>query len=465
MNFSNQYSLRKPLSLILATAITATLFTGCMKKDPATPEDTTSGVPGLNLSDTTAPSETIPETTAPAVVVNENTATVTSQMNIRSSPSTEATVVGTLNAGDKVEISRREEVTGINWAYIISPEAGWIVMDYVEMDIPSQTPVGGDTSTPGATAPSTDSSGTTTAGTASGTEELNIKGVVTVNNLNIRSEASQDGKVQGSYNKGDIVTILETKNGWGRTNKGWVKMEYVNTSGTTTNTPTTNNSNTTTTGNVSGNGSTTVQFRGIVTAKELNIRASADQSADRVGSYTYGNRVEILEKSGTWGRTSKGWISLNYVYQDGTNGTNTAKGTITAGGGLYIRSGPGTGYKSVGSYAEGDSVAILEQFTYDGVTWGCTNKGWISMKFVDTGSSSGNNNSSSDSSDSSNKQHGTVTAEGGLRIRKSAGNGEVVGSLKHGDRVTILSTTNVDGTTWGEISTGWISLDYVSLDD
>ena len=95
MNFSNQYSLRKPLSLILATAITATLFTGCMKKDPAPLRETTSGVPGLNLSEpTTAPSETTPETTAPAVVVNENTATVTSQMNIRSSPSTEATVVG-----------------------------------------------------------------------------------------------------------------------------------------------------------------------------------------------------------------------------------------------------------------------------------------------------------------------------------------------------------------------------------
>lgn len=458
MNFSEQHSLRKPLSLILAAALTATLFTGCMKKDPATPEDTTASVPGLNLSEATAPSETTSETTAPAAVVNENTATVTTQMNIRSAPNMESTVVGTLNAGDKVEIDRREEVLGVNWAYIISPEAGWIVMDYVEMDFPSQAPSGGDTNTPGATAPSN-------AGTTTGTEELNIKGVVTVNNLNIRSEASQDGKIQGSYNKGDIVTILETKNGWGRTNKGWVKMEYVNTSGTTTTTPTTGNDSSTTTGssNVTGNGSTTVQFRGIVTAKELNIRASADQSADRVGSYTYGNRVEILEKSGSWGRTSKGWISLNYVYQDGTNGTNTAKGTITAAGGLHIRSGPGTGYTSVGSYAEGDSVAILEQFTYDGVTWGCTNKGWISMKFVDTGSS--DSDSSSDSSDSSNAQHGTVTAEGGLRIRKSAGDGEVVGSLKHGDRVTILSTTNVNGTTWGEISTGWISLDYVSLDD
>lgn len=460
MNFSENLNLRKPLSLLMATALTATLFTGCslFKKDPSEPSDTTPPTLGLNLSDTTEPTNTSAETTEPTTAVNENTATVTSQINIRSSPSTEATVVGTLDAGDKVEISRREEVTGINWAYIISPEAGWIVMDYVEMDIPSQMPSGGDTETPGASASTEPSSGSS--------ETLNLKGIVTVNNLNIRSEGSQDGKVQGSYNKGDIVTILETKNGWGRTNKGWIKMEYVNTSGTNTNTSTDNKDNNTTTNNntttVTGNGSTTVQFRGIVIAKELNIRASADKTSDRVGSYTYGNRVEILEKSGTWGRTSKGWISLNYVYQDGTTGSNTAKGTITASGGLNIRNGPGTGYASVGSYAEGDSVTILEQFTYDGVTWGCTNKGWISMKYVDTGSSDSNDSDD----DSTDGQYGTVVAEGGLRVRSGAGpDYEVVGSLKYGTRVKIYSQKTVGDTNWGEISTGWISLDYVSLDD
>ena len=461
MNFSENLNLRKPLSLLMATALTATLFTGCslFKKDPLEPSDTTPPTLGLNLSDTTEPTNTSAETTEPTTAVNENTATVTSQINIRSSPSTEATVVGTLDAGDKVEISRREEVTGINWAYIISPEAGWIVMDYVEMDIPSLFHAAGDTETPGASASTEPSSG-------SNSETLNLKGIVTVNNLNIRSEGSQDGKVQGSYNKGDIVTILETKNGWGRTNKGWIKMEYVNTSGTNTQTPTDNKDNNTTTNNntttVTGNGSTTVQFRGIVIAKELNIRASADKTSDRVGSYTYGNRVEILEKSGTWGRTSKGWISLNYVYQDGTTGSNTAKGTITASGGLNIRNGPGTGYASVGSYAEGDSVTILEQFTYDGVTWGCTNKGWISMKYVDTGSS----DSSNSDDDSTDGQYGTVVAEGGLRVRTGAGpDYEVVGSLKYGTRVKIYSQKTVGDTNWGEISTGWISLDYVSLDD
>lgn len=455
MNFSQSYNLRKPLSLLLATALTATLLSGCslFKKESAEPADTNPQTPGLSLTDTSAPTETETPTTEATEPVNENTATVTSQINIRSSPSTEATIVGTLDAGDKVEISRREEVTGISWAYIISPEAGWIVMDYVEMDIPSQMPTGGDTSTPAG-------GNTATEPTAGNTDTISVKGVVTVNNLNIRSEASQDGKVQGSYNKGDVVTILETKNGWGRTNKGWVKMEYVNTSGTTTNTSSDNTGNSNNTTASTGNGSTTVQFRGIVTAKQLNIRASATKDSESIGSYSYGARVEILEKSGDWGRTSKGWISLNYVYQDGTTGSNTAKGTVTAGGGLNIRSGPGKGYNSVGTYADGDSVTVLEQFTYDGVTWGCTNKGWISMAYVDTGSGT---SSGSDSSSSGDKA--TVTAESGLRVRSGAGSTyEVVGSLKYGTKVTILSQKTVDGTTWGEISTGWICMDYVSLD-
>ena len=451
MYFSNNRKLSKLLSLILALILMASLFTGCMKKDSA--EDTSEPNLNLNLSDTPEPTETQTEpteTTAP--VVSENTATVTSQLNIRSSPSTEAVVVGTLYAGDKVEISRREEVTGIDWAYIISPVSGWIVMDYVEMDIPTEEEPDEDTSTPaGATTP--------TETTGDSTTTQNIKGVVSVNGLNIRSEASTDGKVQGSYNKGDVVTILETKNGWGRTNKGWIKMQYVNTSGTTTDSTTTNNTTTNNTTNnttVTGNGSTTVQLKGIVKVKELNIRASASTDGERLGSYTYGDRVEILEKSGSWGRTSKGWIHLDYIYQDGTTGTNTASGTVT-GTQLNIRSGPGTGYGSVGSYNQGDSVSILEQFTYNGTTWGCTNKGCICMDYVDVGGTSNSSNTTTSG------QRASVTANS-LLIRSGAGTGyATVGSLDYGDNVTITETTTVDGVTWGKISTGWICMSYVEL--
>ncbi len=453
MNFSDNRTLRKTLSVICVLSLASTLFAGCMKKNDSSTGSTTDPSINLNLSDTSAPTETqtTPTETEP-VKINENTATVISQINIRSSPSTEATIVGTLYAGDRVEISRREEVTGINWAYIISPEAGWIVMDYVKMDIESNQPSGTDTSTPAGngdvTAPTTAPGGTTNT--------TSIKGTITANGLYIRSEPSTTGKVQGSYSKGDSVTILETKNGWGRTNKGWISLDYVSTTGTTNNNTTNNNTttnNTTTNTNTTGNGSTTVILKGIVIAKDLNIRSSASTEGDRLGSYSYGDRVEILEKDGSWGRTSKGWISLNYVYQDGTTGSKTASGTITATQ-LRIRSGPGTGYDSVGAYNQGDTVSILEQFTYNGVTWGCTSKGWISLEYVEL-----------DGVSVGSDKTGTVTGNG-LNIRSGPGKGYAsVGSLNSGDRVTIYKQTTVDGTTWGNIDKGWISMDYVDLDD
>ena len=457
MNFSKYHSLSRMLSLILVLCLVSTLFTGCL----GSPVETTEP-PKLDLDNN--PTSTTQSTTPPtteAAEINENTATVISQINIRSSPSTEANIVGTLNPGDRVEISRREELVGINWAYIISPQAGWIVMEYVKMDIPTDgsegsdtsTPAGGETTPPATTEPSGNSGNTTT-----NNNTTNTKGVVTANGLNIRSEASINGTIQGSYDKGDVVTILETKDGWGRTSKGWIKMEYVNTSGTSTGTGT-NTGNTGSTGNAgntgsntSGNGSTTVQFKGIVTASELNVRSSASTEGTKVGSLSFGDRVEILEKSGDWGRTKDGWISLNYVYQDGTKGSKATGGIVT-GNALNVRSGPGTGYGAVGSLNAGDRVDVLEQFTYNGTTWGCIKNGWISMEYVYV-----------DGSGTGNDKEGTITGDN-LNIRSGPGTGYgSVGSLNSGDRVTILYEVTVGDTTWGNIDKGWISMDYVDLD-
>lgn len=459
MNFSVIKKGRRILSLTLVLVLLTSLFAGCKKAE--NPQDTAE--PGLSLdltqNNNTTPPQTEPVETTEAPVINENTATVTSQLNIRSSPSTEATVVGNLYAGDKVEISRREEVTGIDWAYIISPTAGWIVMEFVEMDIPTEETPQENISTPAGngnvTAP-------TQAPASSNTQ--NIKGVINANGLNIRSEASKNGKVQGAYNKGDVVTILETKNGWGRTNKGWISMDYVTTTGSNTsnNTNTNNNTNNTNT-NVSGNGSTTVQLRGVVKVNELNIRASSSADGERVGMYNYGDRVEILEKSGSWGRTNKGWIHLDYIYQDGTSGKNMIQNATITGSGLNIRQGPGTGYDVVGSYNSGDKVTILEQFTIGNTTWGCTNKGWISMQYVNNGSNN-NTNTNTDNNTNTTGKTGTVFANG-LNVRSGAGKDyPAVASLSKGDKVTILEQTTVDGVVWGKISNGWISMNYVSLD-
>lgn len=457
MNFSEHKALKQVLSLTLAGAMTVCLFSGCMKKgDETLPSDDTK--PNINLVDDTKPSETetVPTvTTEPPYVITENTATVINQLSVRKTPSKEAPAIGTLDAGDMVELLRSATAGGLKWGYITEPYEGWICMDYVEMamagsgnDLETSTP-GGDN----ATEPTTSGEGDNTSTTAQ-----SYKGVVTGNGLNIRNDPSTTtGTLVGQYNKGDVITILETKNGWGRTDKGWVNLTYVNAS--TTNTTTGNNNSTTgnNTGSTTntttstGNGSTTVIARGIVTAETLNVRPTASTEGDQVKTLSQGDRVEILEKSGNWGRIKDGWISLNYVYQDGTTGTNAAKGIITATD-LRIRSGPGTTYDPVGSYPSGSRVNILAQFTFGNTTWGCTDKGWISMDYVYV-----------DGSDIGESGNGTVNTDG-LRIRSGPGTDyDVVGSYNAGEAVTILYQLTVGDTTWGCTNKGWISLSFVNL--
>ena len=445
MNFSKTAKLRNILSMILVLTMLVTLFAGCKKTDES-PETTDTPNAGPSLIEPTPSEEDTKPTESEPVEINENMATVLSQINLRSAPTMESVVTGTLYAGDKVEISRRERMSGTDWAYITSPQAGWIVMEYVKMDYEPDAPAGSDTSTP-AGDDSTDET------KPAGSTTQSIKGVITANGLNIRDGASKNNtKIVGSYSKGEIVTILEQKNGWGRTDKGWILMDYVKTSGTDNSTTTNNKDDDKNDSNINGNGSTTVQFKGIVTASQLNIRSSASTDGDRVGSLNYGARVEILEKSGNWGRTKDGWISLDYVYQDGTTGTKTAKGIVT-GDELNIRSGPGTGYDSVGSLDYGDRVVILEQFTYNGVTWGCTKNGWISLQYVFI-----------DGTENDDSQFATVTGDE-LNIRSGPGTKyDSVGSLDSGDEVTILFILEVGDTSWGNISKGWICMDYVELE-
>lgn len=61
-----------------------------------------------------------------------------------------------------------------------------------------------------------------------GDETMNEKYTVTPSvGVNIRSGPDSGyGKV-GAYSKGTVVTVLETQNGWGRTDKGWVCLEYL----------------------------------------------------------------------------------------------------------------------------------------------------------------------------------------------------------------------------------------------
>jgi uncharacterized protein YgiM (DUF1202 family) len=188
------------------------------------------------------------------------TGTVTAtELNLRSGPDGSYKSKGVLKQNETITILA--QVNG--WGYTTK---GWVSMKYITLAAPSY-PTG--------------------------------TGTVTTD-LNIRKEANKDSEDIGDYKKGDKVTITEVKDGWGKTDKGWVSMKYVN----------------------MGTGGNTTYKVGKATVNvntNLNIRKEAKADSESLGYYVNGDVVNILEVANTyWGKVEYktgeyGWISLQYV--------------------------------------------------------------------------------------------------------------------------------------------------------
>ena len=220
-------------------------------------------------------------------------------LNVRAGAGTTYAGVGKIAKGTMVKILETAMVGNTTWGRI---DKGWISLYYVKLDgklpesgtttQPENSGNSGTTTTPGAGTTTTPSTGTTTPvnklGTITGTGEVRL-----------RSEPGTGSKQVGTMKKGERVVILETtKVGnatWGKTEKGWVHMYYVKLD------------------------SSEVPAGSIVrtVTTKLNIRAGAGTSYATVGSYLRGAQVVITAQTnvnGTqWGRTDKGWISMDYV--------------------------------------------------------------------------------------------------------------------------------------------------------
>ena len=362
MNCPLTKNLTRILSLTLILSMMLALMAGCTRKDPD-PTDGSGPNPGLNLVDP-QPTEDIPpqETNPTEPQADENTAYAIGQVNILNRPDpNDGTIIGYLSDGDRVEILQIETLYDVEWAMI--PE-GWVAMENLRRASSTDVP---DPSEPDTTEPQQTEPEETKPEQTSGQDtptDAKFKGVITASELNVRKEPSTNAEKVGLYKYGDRISILEIKNGWGRTEEGWISMTYVYQDGTT--------------------GANAC--KGIVTGTQLNVRSGPGTDYEKVASYDFGTRVNVLHtiKIGdtTWGCTKDGWIAMGYVYVDGTKGENSGTGTMT-GDGVNIRSGPGTNYDSVGSLKKGTTVEILHQVKIDGRTWGCISKGWIAMDFVD----------------------------------------------------------------------------------
>lgn len=160
--------------------------------------DTTTSGTGSSTTDTGSAGSTIIETGSnPSGVVLTGTVVNTDTLRLRSAAGVSSAVLGTVKKGERLEILETKIVNRTTWGRTAK---GWVSLYYVQLD-------------------------TTT----------NLQGAVVMtvvtDTLKIRKEAGASNEQVGTYYRGNKIVILEQAvvggATWGRTDIGWVAMEYL----------------------------------------------------------------------------------------------------------------------------------------------------------------------------------------------------------------------------------------------
>ena len=420
-----------------------------------------------------------------------NVKVTTDGVNLRKGPGTNYAVIGIADAGEKFTILQVRNSGGYTWGQY---DGGWICLDYTDYETvisggeettepettvkPTEPATTAKPTEPATTAkpteaattakptePATTAAPTEPATTAKPTESTSVTGTVNADPyLCVRQGPGTGYSTVDTLQTGEKVTITEQKTVgsmiWGKISGGWISMSYV----TLDQSSQTGSSSATTSGKT-----------GTVTCSVLNVRSGAGITYGIAGYYYKGNTVTITEtktvSSTTWGKTSKGWVSMDYVTlsdQSGSGSTSTGQdstaqgtsGTVISNDVLRIRGGAGTSYSIVGFLAPGAKVTITEQKTVGSTTWGKIAKGWISLDYIKLDSSTTDSTTEPSGDASATAVTKTVTVSC-LCVRSGAGtSNSIVGYLYKGSKVSITETTTVGSSQWGKTAQGWICLDY-----
>ena len=439
------------------------------------------------------------------------TVTVTDDdVNLRKGPGTNYTIIGSANTGDQFKITAVENGSGYTWGQY---DGGWICLKYTNYDtvIQEGTDAPGDdpteptepeptepeptepeptepeptepeTTEPEPTEPeptepeSTEPEPTEPESTEPEEEKTKTGTVKADGGLCVREGPSTGYKALRYLANGSKVEILEQKTVgsmiWGKISDGWISMKYV-----ILDTPDNSGDSENNTGDSSGDqtgDSESSVLKGTVKADGgLRVRKGPGISYGIVEYLYDGAKVEITqtqkEGSVTWGKVANGWISMDYVKLDsGSDQTpqqpqepqepqqpQSQTGTVRVDSYLRVRNGPGTSYAVCGYLYNGNTVQITETRTVGSTLWGKIANGWISLDYVELKNTVGSGSSAPAAVTK------TVNTDC-LRVRSGAGtSNSIVGYLYYGAKVEILETTAVNGSNWGRIAQGWISMDYV----
>ena len=153
----------------------------------------------LNADSSGSNTTPAPEQTPGTAVTG--TVNVQDWLRVRTGPGTSYAITGYLKPKEKVTITDRKTVGGVEWGKI---STGWVSMDYIVLD--------------------------KTGNTGSTPTQPVIK-TITADCLRVRKGPGTSNAIVGYLYYGTKVQILETKtisagNVWGRINSGWISMDY-----------------------------------------------------------------------------------------------------------------------------------------------------------------------------------------------------------------------------------------------
>ncbi|WP_193352127.1 SH3 domain-containing protein, partial [Bacillus bingmayongensis] len=297
---------------------------------------------------------------------------------------------------------------------------------------------------------------------------------VNATNLNIREQPTTQSKVVGKVKQGTTVQVLGKEKEWAKIShdgkEGYVSLQFLKMKVSEPNVETkqqlTINSE--------------QKETGVVTATRLNVRNSPVLGNSIIGHVTKNEKVTVLGKANGWAKIEykgkEGYVSLEFlkfgeVVQNITapqtdqptinNGTQES-GTITATS-LRVRSAANTSSAILGNLKKGEKVTILgkangwAKVSYKG------NEGYISLEFVKLSGNAEGTKPSEPTINNGTQESGIINATS-LRVRSQANaSSAILGSLKNGEKVTILGKANG----WAKISykgnEGYISLEFVKL--
>ena len=194
-------------------------------------------------------------------------AETTSNLNLRSGPSTKQSIITTIKKGSKVEVIS----TSGDWSKIkYGTKIGYSSKKYLK-----EIPTSNSTSSP------------------ISTKQMEV----TATSLNVRSSASTTGSILGKLSKGTKINVSEVKNGWakfqynGKT--AYVSSSYLKNISNSENSSNNSSSN-------SSNNSSTKQME--VTATSLNVRSSASTTGSILGKLSKGTKINVSEVKNGWAK-------------------------------------------------------------------------------------------------------------------------------------------------------------------